>query len=110
MQNNKKQMTKIKINGEKIIELDNSCHWSVIDKKLYNLNSKQFEGVEGDSVIYNRCNYPTIGETLVEDIVDGYTCYQIVHGKNFGTVVLSADDAINNRTIIHKSTVDLVEP
>lgn len=99
-----KRYMKIKVNGEKIYQLTDMCQWKVIDNKLYNLNIKRFEAVDGDIIIIKE-----LDGTLFADIVEGYTCFQVVKTKHKNERILSASVAYNNVEIMHYSKVELID-
>ena len=72
---------KVKIKNN-IVEVPD--YFEVIGNRLYNNNTKKFEGVEGDIV--------TITErgTSIRGHVKGYTEYQIVPTYEWPTIVVSA--------------------
>lgn len=97
------KIMKILINGKDTAELSTCCRWSVRDGKLFNENTKRFEGVNGDVITFIKEN----GEKY-EGTVIGYTCYQIVCTKESGNMVLSAKEALSVE-IGHRSVVELLE-
>ena len=69
----------------KEIELTDAVKWGVReDGVLWNFNTGREEGVEGDVVEYTKTGVKYSGH------VEGYTCYQLIHTKEWGGVVLSA--------------------
>ncbi len=93
-------MKKIKVNN-KIIELSDSCRWSIKDNVLWNENTGRREGVEGDLVTYQ------IGGVMYQGHVVGYTCHQLIETKDFGPVVLSANECCPS--FVHRSKVEAVD-
>ena len=103
---------------EKIIELSDMCKWDVVDEKLYNKNTRQFEGVEGDGV-----GIPHTKKVYVDGVkhmvtefstetVKGYTMVQMIETYETGGHILSCDGSAHdyhNATIHHKSKVYKIE-
>lgn len=71
--------------------------------RLFNLNSRQPEGIEGDYVTYY--DYDKGERILKKGTVIGYTNYQVVMTKEWGMTILSAEDARTKR-IEHKNKED----
>lgn len=78
--------TKIKVK-DKVYELTDVCRWEVRDGILWNLNTNHDEGVDGDFITYNCGN----GE-IKNGTVEGCTCYQFVSTKEYGKVILPAQN------------------
>lgn len=100
-------MAKIKIryNG-KVEELTDCCRWQVRDRVLFNMNTGHDEGVEGDIVEYSISG--TQDRHFYKGHVVGSTCYQFIETKEWGKVVLPAEDARRVR-YTHVTPVELVE-
>lgn len=94
--------TKIKYNG-KIEELTDCCRWEVRDGILYNLNTKHDEGVEDDIVEYTRDGVRYRGHIV------NSTCFQFIETKEWGKVILPAEDARTNVHYTHYTPVELVK-
>ena len=72
---------KVKIK-DKIIDVPD--YFEVIGNKLYNNNTKKYEGVDGDIVTVTQRGTSTRGH------VNGYTEYQIVPTYEWPTMIVSA--------------------
>ena len=59
------------INNEKVLTV-NESFLVVKDKKLYNTKTKEYEGVDGDIVSFERNNGHRV--IITRGTVDGYTC------------------------------------
>jgi hypothetical protein len=90
---------KVKIKNN-IVEVPD--YFEVIGNRLYNNNTKKFEGVEGDIVTV------TEGGTSIRGHVKGYTEYQIVPTYEWPTRVVSAQglhDGTCNIEFLHQTPV-----
>ena len=76
---------KVKVN-DKVIDI-NESYIQVVDGRLKNYNTGRDEGIEGDEVEYKHGRYFYKGHVV------GYTNYQFVETKEWGRVVLEADNA-----------------
>lgn len=74
------------------------------DGLLWNENTQSTEGIEGDTVEFAR--YYGGKKLTVRGTVEGYTNYQIINTKEWGTTVLSAEDAREKRIISYGKRVD----
>lgn len=114
LENVKKIKVITKDGKEYIHELTDMCRWAVIDNKLYNMNTKDFEAVDGDKIdiphskrIWVDGVMHQVVEYVKETVVD-YTIYQMIETKESGGHVMSCDDSAwgrKNLTISHYSKV-----
>lgn len=94
--------TKILVKNKKY-ELPDCCKWKVENGILRNLNTGYYEGVDGDEVTY------TLNDELYRGHVEGYTCFQFIQTKEWGKVILSAQEYHKNPPIfIHHTKVELI--
>jgi hypothetical protein len=94
------KIMKILINGKDTAELSTFCKWSVKDGKLFNKNTRRFEGVDGDKVTFIKEN-----GNKYEGTVSWYTCYQVIPTKETGVEILSPKEVLSVE-IEHRSVVE----
>lgn len=80
----------IRVNNSKMINVVETF-LTVKNGRLYNLNSKCNEGVDGDRVTFSFIT-ENGGKCWVSGTVDGYTCNRRVKLKGNNTVYLVAED------------------
>jgi hypothetical protein len=95
-------------------ELTDMCRWAIKDCKLYNLNTKDFEAVDGDLIdiphskrVWVDGVMHNIVEYEKETVID-YTIYQMIETVESGGHIASCDDSPwgrKNLTITHLSKV-----
>lgn len=78
----------------------------VFDKvsgKLYNSNSQSYEGIDGDTVVYT--TYIRGEKKKLKGTVKGYTEHQIVITYEYGTDILTAENAQRKEIIKNKKWI-----
>ena len=91
----------IRINNGKVINIIDRC-LVVNGDKLFNIVTRQYEGIDGDEVTYI---VPTAngGECTVCGIVDGYTCNRRIMTKGCKTPFAMKDGTV--KKIKHRSSI-----
>lgn len=70
---------------------------------LYNSNSQSYEGIDGDTVVYT--TYIKGEKRKLKGTVKGYTEHQIVITYEYGTDILTAENAQRKEIIKNKKWI-----
>ena len=93
----------IKVNGDYVFDVAEKT-LIVKDGKLYNTETKSFEGVEGDLVEFERIDEN--GRTMVvRGTVDGYTCGNKVKLRGIDTVYNVKSKKVTNISSVNDEYV-----
>lgn len=74
-----------------------------VSGKLYNSNSQSYEGIDGDTVVYT--TYIKGEKKKLKGTVKGYTEHQIVITYEYGTDILTAENAQRKEIIKNKKWI-----
>lgn len=74
-----------------------------VSGKLYNSNSQSYEGIDGDTVVYT--TYIKGEKKKLKGTVKGYTEHQIVITYEYGTDILTSENAQRKEIIKNKKWI-----